>query len=354
MHYYTFCAANSGDGFISFFDTLTDELTNQVFYIKGGPGSGKSTLIKRVAAKAENAELIYCSGDPTSLDAVVLPDKNAVVFDATSPHSFEPRFPAVGGNLIDLGEGWDPTRMNKSKIIQLHKAKSEQYKKCYRLLCSAKELHSGVFEPLKHQFDYTRLTALADRLLKQFSLWECHQATAVYPKRFLSAIGPDGRVTLTDTVRLLCDKIVLVEDRWMIGDLFLSYLERHLKDRSIGCICCYHPLLGTSTLQHLIIPEYGIAFITKDNLFPLDFTDDEITKKVILQNYIEKEYLAEHKNKLGFIKRILKELLNLGTEQLRAARDQHMVLEKEYALGTNFDQTEPLKEKLISNLFGKS
>ena len=148
MKFKTFCAANSGDGFISFFDTLLDEKNRNIYYIKGGPGCGKSTLMKQIAEKAEDAEMIYCSGDPASLDGVVLPKEKAVIIDATAPHSHEPRYPGIGGNLIDLGIGWDPQKMNKARIIELSDRKKTIYNECYSLLKSAKSIHAGVFGTL--------------------------------------------------------------------------------------------------------------------------------------------------------------------------------------------------------------
>ena len=124
MKFKTFCAANSGDGFISFFDTILNEKRSRVYYIKGGPGCGKSTFMNAIANQASDAELIYCSGDPSSLDGVILPKQNSIIIDATKPHSFEPKYPGVGGNIIDLGEGWDSDKMNSERIISLCDQKS--------------------------------------------------------------------------------------------------------------------------------------------------------------------------------------------------------------------------------------
>ncbi|MBQ4052392.1 MAG: hypothetical protein IJD09_01970 [Clostridia bacterium] len=352
MHYHTFCAANSGDGFISFFDTLTDEENSNVYYIKGGPGSGKSTLLKRVAKLAKNAELIYCSGDPSSLDAVVLPDQNTVIFDATNPHSYEPKFPAVGGNIIDLGEGWDPSKMNKMRILEINKQKSNVYKSCYSLLKSAKEIHAAIFEPILYHTQKERMLVATDRLLKQLSLWENNNKPATVTKRFLSAISPNGRHTFTDTIRKLCKKIVVIEDRWMISHMLLAHIDQVLSSRGIDHINSYHPLLGREVLHHILIPCADIAFVTKDGLFTLDLDDEEIYKKIVIQSYIEKDYLNDRKNKLTFIKRMMKEHLNLSCEKLYEARSLHMELESEYAKGTDFSKTDHLKENLISKLFG--
>ena len=73
-----FVGANSPQGFYSLYDQLLPpETANAIYIIKGGPGCGKSTLMRQVAAQAtqagETAEYILCSGDPDSLDGVVLP-----------------------------------------------------------------------------------------------------------------------------------------------------------------------------------------------------------------------------------------------------------------------------------------
>ena len=354
MKYKTFCAANSGDGFISLFDTLLDEKRTNVYYIKGGPGSGKSTLLKQIAAKTDSAELIHCSGDPSSLDGIVLPKQKAVIIDATAPHSYEPQYPGVGGNIIDLGEGWEPERMDKETIIKLSDQKKELYKNCYSLLKSAKNIHNGVFSPLKKKLSIQKLHAAADKILQQNALWEHHNRTPHIQKRFLSGISPDGCVTYWDTFCSLGKNIIVLDDRWMVGHVFLSYLDRRLTENGIDHINCLHPLLGKDTLQHIIIPSAELSIVSRDGLFSLDFPDEYILRKISLQSMIDKEYLCDNKNKLTFIKRIEREILNLSTEKLNAARTLHLNIEQEYAKGTNFNATAGLREKLVNKLFSQT
>ena len=58
---------------------LPPEQARAIYILKGGPGCGKSTLMRRVGAWAEEAglktEYILCSGDPDSLDGLILPGK---------------------------------------------------------------------------------------------------------------------------------------------------------------------------------------------------------------------------------------------------------------------------------------
>lgn len=87
-----FLGANSPGGFYSLYDQLLPPERAQCIYIlKGGPGCGKSTLMRRVAQRMEEkgipVERILCSGDPDSLDGVVIPALEAALVDGTAPHA---------------------------------------------------------------------------------------------------------------------------------------------------------------------------------------------------------------------------------------------------------------------------
>ena len=64
-----FLGANSPRGFVSLFDQLEHGKDGwRMFVMKGGPGSGKSTLMKKVAARlageGHRMELIPCALHP--------------------------------------------------------------------------------------------------------------------------------------------------------------------------------------------------------------------------------------------------------------------------------------------------
>ena len=87
-----FLGANSPGGFYSLYDQLLPpERAQRIYILKGGPGCGKSTLMRRVAQRMEEqgipVERILCSGDPDSLDGVVIPALEAALVDGTAPHA---------------------------------------------------------------------------------------------------------------------------------------------------------------------------------------------------------------------------------------------------------------------------
>lgn len=89
-----FVGANSGEGFRNLFSEMVDlEDTYDFMVLKGGPGVGKNTFMREIGRTMEEAgtpvEYLWCSGDPDSLDGVVLPELRCAVVDGTSPHGSE-------------------------------------------------------------------------------------------------------------------------------------------------------------------------------------------------------------------------------------------------------------------------
>ena len=104
------------EGFISCFDHLIDETKlKRMLILKGGPGVGKSTFMRRIhaalCAEGEESTLYYCSGDPDSLDAVALPGRGVLILDGTAPHIVDPIIPGARDSLINLGAYLDEPAM---------------------------------------------------------------------------------------------------------------------------------------------------------------------------------------------------------------------------------------------------
>ena len=76
-----FLGTTTPAGFKGYFEPLRREPGMQMYLIKSGPGCGKSTLMKRLAVKAEQKgepiQRIHCASDPDSLDGVMFLDYHA-------------------------------------------------------------------------------------------------------------------------------------------------------------------------------------------------------------------------------------------------------------------------------------
>ena len=142
-----YLGANSPAGFYSLYDELIDPLeAKSIFILKGGAGCGKSTFMRQVARQAEEkglpVEYIPCSGDPDSLDAVILPGQKSAIVDGTAPHVVEPRYPGVVERYVNLGDCYDYKALagKREEIVAAMTGYKGCYAQAYRCLSAAEEV----------------------------------------------------------------------------------------------------------------------------------------------------------------------------------------------------------------------
>jgi len=106
-----FPGANTADGPYNFFNYIIPSNVNRIFCLKGGPGVGKSSMMKKIAKYFEEEgyelELHYCPSDPSSLDGLVIKELGIVLLDGTAPHIVDPKDPGAIDEIINLGEYWN-------------------------------------------------------------------------------------------------------------------------------------------------------------------------------------------------------------------------------------------------------
>ncbi len=92
--YKRFFGTSTVDVPVNYIDDLTESLNKRCF-IKGRPGTGKSTFLKKLSKalkdRSFDVEEYYCSFDKNSLDMVVSRELSFCVFDSTAPHE---KFPS--------------------------------------------------------------------------------------------------------------------------------------------------------------------------------------------------------------------------------------------------------------------
>ncbi|WP_232696433.1 hypothetical protein [Brevibacillus daliensis] len=96
--------AATPDGNVDHILSLTEDVKR--YYIKGRPGSGKSTMLKKIAQSAQqngyDTEIYHCALDPNSLDMVLVRETGVAFFDSTAPHEYDPVRPS--DEIIDMYE----------------------------------------------------------------------------------------------------------------------------------------------------------------------------------------------------------------------------------------------------------
>lgn len=98
-----FFGAATADGNLDYIPEVTADLPRR-YFVKGRPGTGKSTFLKKIAAAARErgfaVETYHCSLDPKSLDLIAVRELGFCLMDSTAPHEY---FPSRDGDeIIDL------------------------------------------------------------------------------------------------------------------------------------------------------------------------------------------------------------------------------------------------------------
>ncbi len=350
-----FLGASTPSGFYSLFSELySPEDGWRLYIIKGGPGTGKSTLMKKVAAECERlghyCERIHCSSDPSSLDGVIIPSLKISIADGTSPHVLEPRFPGVSEKIIDLGAFRDDRKLysHRERIIELTKENSEQHKKCIAFLAAARGAYNDNANVGLSALKIARVHKFAEKLAES-RLRAGGSGEGEIKKRFLSALTPEGLVQFRESFSDFCEnKIVLSDSFGCASTVILKVISLYAARVGISGIICYCPMSPEHRPEHLIFPELSLGFYTANRHHPDDFGK---VLNIDCKRLYDRDILSRHKNRIAFNNRSGDELISEAVNKLAAAKRIHDELEKYYIDAMDFEKAGEYTESLIEEIF---
>ena len=347
--YRFFAAANGESGFRSYFDDIfSSEEHSAVFILKGGPGTGKSTFLKKVAKAFERpdiqVELYYCSSDPSSLDGVVLTNKSAKVclLDGTAPHERDARLPGASDILVNLGEGFDEELLRKRKhdILQLQRKKSAAYKDAYFNLGLFGVFNDKIRAEYKKSLKAPMLKNwISDAFLKK----ESSQSVGCFRPRLISSFSKDGLLSLDSYEKISNEQMYFKGTAEACG-LLLHEMLSILRECGYEGFFAPSPFneewidglfLNDASLSVLRSGEKNEGAIDADRFFlPFSSADAERIRK----------YENERNRFLSSARELLKE-----------ASDAHFALESIYTPAMKFERIDEIQSEVtnkIALLFG--
>lgn len=329
----TFLGANAAGGFCSHFSDCYDPDDGWTAYIiKGGPGTGKSSLMKQVAAlfaeTGERVELCPCSSDPDSLDGVILHSRKTVLLDGTSPHVVEPRFPGVCERIINLGDCWDAAAFRgcESEVLRLTRLNKKLHAEASRYITAAGTLLDERYQKGRDACNEGRVLEYAERLVGRVVSRENGGKEHL---RFLGGITPKGAVFLKNTITKLCDTVLCVCDEWgAVSDLFMKTVRASVAERGCEAFICFDSICP-DRIAHILIPSQRLAFCTEGMLSH----PDGITRRIHARRFYapclsSRQYAFE----LEAAEQLLREAVRLVSE----AKKTHDLLEEHYINAMDF------------------
>ena len=319
-----FASANGYCGFRSYFkEIFAEEDLSRFFILKGGPGTGKSTFMKKIAEelseRVDSCELILCSSDKDSLDGVILSTANGrvAIVDGTAPHTVDPKFPGAVSEIINLGEGWNTRGLTdrRNEVKALTRAKGEEYSQAYEALALAGKVNDRISSITVAHFDKKRADTAARILLS-----DNKNHSGKRRVRLLSSFSKTGSFSLP--VSESFEKIRIC-GKYRSASLFISVIKVIAENSGLIRTLLPSALNGNS---------YD-GILTDDRAYIIDCdgisADDFLTK-----------FSAEEESELSDLERIHDELLRLAVVHFSRASDIHFSLEDIYSSLMNYSKNE--------------
>ena len=336
MHSY-FGSANGYNGFISLFDEkFNSNETDKIFVLKGGPGTGKSTLIKKLIKKIENSassiETYFCSSDINSLDGAIfeMNDKKVAIIDGTAPHERDAIYVGVVDEIINLGESLNTKSLSfyKNKILHLHEQKSDAYKNAYRYLKLAGKCDEEIYKLLEQNFDKGSAIKYISDLLN--SIPKCEDAK--HQRAIVSSFSKDGYVTLVPEEFERLKKVNFSGNSRTV-EMLIRYINGKIKDKKT---CCYLSPLDKEHLEFLKINDEVL------------FSHNENAADINADHFINSYDMIEEKVKV--VKRTHDELLTESIRWFGIASSVHFELEELYKSCMNFERNNYVLEQTYEKI----
>jgi hypothetical protein len=348
-----FLGANAPGGFVSRFSEVYDVREGwRAYILKGGPGTGKSTLMKRVAAEAlARGQAVWCSpcsSDPESLDAVVLPDMRTCVMDGTAPHVIEPKHPGMCEILVNLGDHYDTDllALSADRLYAKFADNAALHKRAARYISAAGQVLSDNLKLAGGCTDIDKAAAYGASLARRL-LPKCRERAGLEQVRFLSAVTPKGYLCLSSTVGALCPTVKVISDRYGAASAAaMSAFRLVALERGYDIISCRSPFFPQGAPEHLLVPEAGVAFCTCSDMLPI-----AAERLIRADRFTDGERLRRHKQRLSFNRRATAELISAACDTLTAAKAVHDQMESYYIKAMDFDALSARTERLVADIF---
>ncbi len=364
---------NTSKGFYSYYNyILPQKYAKKIFCLKGGPGTGKSTLMKNIGMyfleKGEHVDFFKCSSDPESFDGVLLKDRDIAIVDGTAPHIIDPKNPGAVDNIIDLSVCWDKEKIrhNRRKIVACNDEISELFQFAYRYLsCAAeqyvfmKDVLNKIILPENLQEYNRRIQLIIDgisvirraenKVMKDSALGELPEIGTV--KRFFAgAVTPMGiKTEISSIVRGIGKLIVLNVPVGFRSEVLLKPISERFVNAGFDVEEYYCPMDPEYKLEHIICEDADIAVISCNDYHNIE--NQHNSKKIY------KLAIRTDNNSRGIYNELLKELqkdsscnLLKAVELLKTAKSYHDKLEEYYISGMDFEKIEEITANIIMEI----
>ncbi|WMJ77760.1 MULTISPECIES: hypothetical protein [unclassified Sedimentibacter] len=344
-----FAGNNTSKGFFNCFNSIFQpSKLNQFYILKGGPGVGKSSFMKKFAAEISKkgyfVEYIHCSSDDESLDGIIIPDLKLAFVDGTAPHATDPSIPGAVDEILNFGSFLNSSQLekHKHKIIQINQTKARLYKSAYRYLQAAGIISEEINSLYTQFIDADKFNETCLRATKKLFEDDIYlQKTAEVKNLFSEAYTSNGYINRTEAL-YEGKKVwaIISESTAYISD-FMKRISDEAVKRGFDVEIYLHPLTPDK-LQHVYIPEKNIFITSSENCVSDNFEEIFDIHQIMDADNLKK-HISEIESNLHMHELLIKNAL----KKLSEGKKYHEILEIFYINSMNFKGVDELFNNIL-------
>lgn len=350
-----YAGGNTARGFTSLFESSLQGL-DRIYILKGGPGTGKSTLIRTIADDLVNrgydVELIHCASDNGSLDGVIVPELKVGIVDGTAPHVIEPRLPGAVEQYVNLGEAWDSARLgaHRSAIERLNGEIRQAYEFAYAGFAEALRIHDEWEAFYIDNMDYQAADELTDECRSLLFGDRKLERASRADHRFLGAATPLGAVDFVPNLTEGLSRRYFIKGRPGSGkSTMLKKLASTAIERGFD-VEIYHCGFDPNSLDMVIVRELGFAIF--DSTAPHEYYPEREGDEIIdtYARCIKPGTDETHADALDNIRQRYSAQMKQSTRYLAQAKSLHDELESLYISAVDFRIVDRIRERIRAEI----
>lgn len=351
---------NTPKGFYSYYEyILGQQEANRIICLKGGPGVGKSTFMRKIAEhfldKGESVDFMWCSSDNESLDGIVLKERKIAIIDATSPHVVDPVNPGAVDSIVHLGDFWNGEALKKCKshVLESNSKIKHWFGFAYDYLAAAGELYQILADIYEDALEDGELYKIAANIVgKELAHKEIALKPGSMKKYFASAITPGGFSNHINSLIQGYEKLYLITGPvGLSNERLMNIVAEGAIYRGMDVEAFYCPMKPDKKIEHLLIPELNTAFVSLNPYHDLEpWEREESIVLIDMNDIINWNRLEEYKNLLADAGRRMADLMNEAVKCIVRAKREHDRLESYYIPNMDFKKIDILRDEIIGKI----
>jgi len=333
----------------------------RIFILKGGPGVGKSTLMRKIGEamleKGYDVEYFHCSSDPDSLDGIAVPKAGIAMMDGTAPHMMDPKTPGAVDEIVNIGEYWkeDIVVANKANIQEVSQRISKTFRITYSLLKEGRVAYDEWSSYIAESMDRGKVNEVIQELRERIFT----QATPNFRRPaqarhlFASGITPKGLVNYVHTLLENDMDIYCIHGAPGTGvQDVIGKIANTADDLGIDTEQFHCPFIPEK-LDLLLIPSLRVAVVNTTQPAHRDVGKIEglqVKGEYDLSGFIRQDYLVRYMPEIKDASERYANLLDKAIAHLKRAKALHDELENYYIPAMDFEGINRKQEEILDRV----